>query len=75
MKNNNLELLKKICRSLKEDISNFDKFNDQEYYETTDEYQNYDYHKSAHGLKISWFELINLAKKLNEEMMHHDMKF
>ena len=58
MKNNNLELLKKICRSLKEDISNFDKFNDQEYYETTDEYQNYDYHKSAHGLKISWFELM-----------------
>ena len=66
MKNNNLELLNKIRHSLEEDISNFDKFNDQEYYETTDEYQRYDEHKSGYGLKISWFELINLAKKLNE---------
>ena len=66
MKNNNLELLKKIRRSLKEDISNFDKFNDQEYYETTDEYREYDDHKSVYGLEISCFKLITLAKKLNE---------
>ena len=55
LKNNNLELLNKIRHSLKENISNFDKFNDQEYYETTDEYQSYDDHKSVYGLKISWF--------------------
>ena len=66
MKNNNLELLNEIHHSLKENISNFDKFNDQEYYETTEEYKKYEDHKSGYGLKISWFELINLAKKLNE---------